>query len=144
MNAHCANELKEQIRRIYRLKEYDTTILLDIDCKISELTTLDDELKDAYAYLYTNWGYDLVEEAALKDGVAAEKLYLAAFAKYQKALSVNDAYFDAYLYWGVALSYWADATEGQSAELLYRQAVEKYRCPCKSIQMKRFYILIGL
>jgi tetratricopeptide (TPR) repeat protein len=74
----------------------------------------------------TNWGAVLLCLAQTKEGEDADKLYVQACEKCERALAIKPDGYEALNNWGTALVDRAKTQEGKAADKLYIQACEKY------------------
>jgi tetratricopeptide (TPR) repeat protein len=95
-----------------------------------------EDCKEETDWAFNNWGLALYELAQKKDGEQADKLFIEACEKFQKAINLKPDYHDAFNNWGIALSNWAKKKDGEKADKRFTQACEKYQ---KSIELKPDY-----
>ncbi len=74
---------------------------------------------------YINWGTNLGNLAATKEGKEADDLYRQAFEKYQKAVEIKPDKHEALYNWGRGLGNLAATKEGKEADDLYQQAFNR-------------------
>ncbi len=80
---------------------------------------------DEYKALY-NWGNALLGWAKTKEGEEADKLYVQACEKYERALAIKPDDHNSLNNWAITLANWAETKEGEDADKLYVQVCEKY------------------
>jgi cytochrome c-type biogenesis protein CcmH/NrfG len=73
-----------------------------------------------------SWGLTLGQQANLKQGAEADRLFALAYTKYAESVRINPDQHEVYLNWGNALSYQANQKQGEEADRLFASAYEKY------------------
>ncbi len=84
-----------------------------------------DALSENVAWAYISQGNALGDQAKLKEGADAERLFAAACEKYEAALAIKPDKHEALYHWGTALARHAKLKEGTDAERLFAAACDK-------------------
>ena len=84
------------------------------------------EFADVISWGYMGQGDALYEDARIKEGEEAEKLFYLAIEKCEAALNIKPDIHEAFYNWGLTLSGLAKIKEGEEAEKLFYLAIEKY------------------
>jgi tetratricopeptide (TPR) repeat protein/NAD-dependent SIR2 family protein deacetylase len=85
------------------------------------------ELADAISLAYLMQGVAFYQQAKVKKGDEADRLFDLAIEKYQAALAIKPDYHYALNNWGIALRNQAKNKQGDEADRLFNLAVEKYK-----------------
>ncbi len=98
----------------------------DVFNKFSKDTALDDESKDLVAWAAIMLGNTLFDQAKMKQGAEADRLFIKAYEKYAQALEIKPNMHEALNNWGAALASQARTKQGAEADRLFSQAYKKY------------------
>jgi tetratricopeptide (TPR) repeat protein len=93
--------------------------------------TLPAELADYVRRAYGMQGNALSNEAKIKDGEEADRLFALASEKYQAAVNIKPDDPDTLSNWGTALTDQAKIKDGEEADRLFALAAEKYQAAFK-------------
>jgi hypothetical protein len=122
-----AREEAERQRKISELWNESFRALKneDYESAANKLEQIVKDFKMKDAAVYNNWGAALSDLAKRKEGEEAERLFVEAFGKYEKAVGIKPDYCEAYNNWGAALLYLAARKKGDEQRKLLGEAREK-------------------
>jgi len=85
------------------------------------------KLADLISWAYISQGNALFDQAKMKSGAEADKLFAQVWEKYKAALDIKPDKHEALYNWGNALSDQANMKSGEEADRLFSLASEKYK-----------------